>query len=224
MGFGYKTAWIAVRDVSVSEVATALGLDPIKPLPWGEGTERAYEQGVYVAGPVSGWVLAHGARTLGDLLDATRPDFVERLTQLSTALGEVQFFGTHRVVEYHAWAHAQAGRVLRAYCYVGETGQVPLFLGEPSDAERELGVGTRQAPDDTEAWDTDRDEWLATTPSEEHVLQVAGRWSADPSGIDDMPSVGLYGETAAVPGWTDPLAAMRLRLRSAVNRPEADHR
>ncbi|MGW0434094.1 hypothetical protein ACWDV4_16335 [Micromonospora sp. NPDC003197] len=196
MGFGYKTTWIAVRDVTVNDVAAALGLELASPLPWSEGVEAAYRGGVYVAGPVSGWVLAHGADTLSDLLDATTPEFVEQLAQLSAVLGEVQFFGTHRVVEYHAWAHARAGQVLRAYCYVGESGEVPQFVGEPSDAERELGVGTRPAPADLDdLTDDEWDEWFATTPDEEHVMQVASRWSVDPSKIDDLPSLGLYGAT-----------------------------
>jgi hypothetical protein len=102
VSFGYKTQWLAVRNGSVEAVAAPLGLSGADPVEWSAGCDRAYESGVFVADPVDGWVLAHGARTLGAWLDATQPHFPDRLKQLSTALGEVQFFATNRIVEHHA--------------------------------------------------------------------------------------------------------------------------
>ncbi|MFC7761460.1 hypothetical protein ACFQY4_28005 [Catellatospora bangladeshensis] len=112
MAIGYKTVWIAVRDRSAADVAAALGLTGLQLMAWEDGTDRAYGQGVYVGGPVAGWTLAHG-RHLPLISDYA--GFPGRLSSLSTVLGEVQFFGTHRGVGYAAWAHARDGRVLRAY-------------------------------------------------------------------------------------------------------------
>ncbi|GAA1404116.1 hypothetical protein ACFQZ4_50930 [Catellatospora coxensis] len=194
MGFGYKTSWIAVRDGAAAEVATALGLGQVVPMSWDEGTDRAYDQGVYVSAPVSGWVLAHG-RDLG--LDGDHADFLPRLADLSRALGEVCFFGTHRVSEYHAWALCRDGHVRRAYC-IGD-GQVHQFHGPVSEIEQALGVGTMPFPDDPGALgDSEWSAWWAAAPSEDHVMLVAGAWSLNPLDIHDVPDPGLYASARRV--------------------------
>jgi hypothetical protein len=193
MSFGYKTSWLAVRDQTVEEVADALDLRKRVELGFAEGTERAYTSGVYVAAPISGWTLAHGR----DLpLDAGQPDFAEELCALSERLGEVQFFGTHRVVDYHAWAWARSGELVRGYCYVGESGDVPLFQGEPTPAEVTLGKGTQPLDDAFDGWSDDEiDTWFATTPDEGDVMAIAGAWSLDPTQIDDssVTAAGIWG-------------------------------
>lgn len=60
MGFGYKTSWLAVRGATVAEVADVLRLGGRREAGWTEGTAAAYREGIYVAGPVDGWTLAHG--------------------------------------------------------------------------------------------------------------------------------------------------------------------
>jgi len=114
----------------------------------------------------------------------------------------VQFFGTDRITEYHAWARARDGNLLRAYCYVGERGDVPLFLGDPTADERELGIGTRGTDPDREHWSDDEwDAWSDTTPSEDDVMEMAARWSIDPSTIDDamISESGVHGLPPSVP-------------------------
>ncbi|BCJ74814.1 hypothetical protein CS0771_43580 [Catellatospora sp. IY07-71] len=192
MAIGYKTTWIAVRERSAADVAAALGLTGLQPLPWEDGTDRAYGQGVYVGGPVAGWTLAHG-RHLPLISDYA--EFPGRLSSLSTALGEVQFFGTHRGVGYAAWAHARHGRVLRAYS-IGD-GELHHFRGEPTDIERALGKATLPYPQDPDSLDDDGwDAWWRTVPGETDVMRVAGAWSVDPTLIEDVPSLGLYTSAA----------------------------
>jgi hypothetical protein len=201
-GFGYKTSWLAVRNRTCAEVADALSLQSRAELDWADGTDRAYEYGVYVAAPLRGWVLAHGRRHLTAYGDASEPGFPDWLEQLSRALGEVQFFATDRISEYHAWARARDGDLLRGYCYVGERNEVALFRGDPTADERELGIGTRQTDPDCERWSDDEwDAWSDTTPSEGDVMEMAGRWSIDPSTIDDdmIPERGIHGIPVAVP-------------------------
>ncbi|MEU1687086.1 hypothetical protein [Micromonospora sp. NPDC005707] len=195
-GFSLKTSWLAVRDRAPGEVADALGLHDREVLDWATGTDRAYGYGVYVAAPVSGWTLAHGRLHVPADFDATQPAFPEWLRELSQRLGEVQFFATERVPDYHAWARARDGELLRAYCWIGQQGEVPLFIGDPTADEIELGIGTRGIEAGTESWSDDEwTAWSATTPSEFDVMAMAGRWSIDPNRIDDdaVTATGIYG-------------------------------
>ncbi|GAA2716239.1 hypothetical protein [Actinoplanes palleronii] len=129
-------------------------------------------------------------------LDATSPDFAEKLGALSHELGEVQFFGTQRVVEYHAWARAVNGEVTRAYCYLGESDEVMLAIGSPTPAEKAAHVGV-VPPDDTEEWDT----WSENAPTEETVLRIAGAWSVDRAALDDdaIQEAGWHGFSGRPP-------------------------
>ncbi len=195
-GFSYKTSWLAVRNRTPGEVADALELHDREVLEWAIGTDRAYRCGVYVAGPISGWTLAHGRLHMPPGFDATDPPFPDWLKELSRHLGDVQFFATDRIGGYHAWARARDGELLRAYCFIGERGAVPLFVGDPTADEIELGVGLRGMEPGWEHWS--EDEWTAwhtTTPSESDVMAMAGRWSIDPRTIDDdtVAATGIYG-------------------------------
>lgn len=197
MGFSYKTSWLAVRGRSAEDVAGALELRDREVLDWATGTERAYEYGVYVAAPVRGWTLAHGRLHLPAEFDAVDPRFCDWLGQLSRSLGEVQYFANERVPDYHVWAWARDGELLRAYCFIGERGEVPLFVGDPTDDEVELAKGTRRGPEtECETWsDEEWAAWFATTPSESDVMVMAGRWSVNPSTIDDaaVTADGIHG-------------------------------
>ncbi|MEU1362871.1 hypothetical protein ABZ356_23870 [Micromonospora zamorensis] len=201
-GFGYKTSWLAVRNRTPGEVADALGLHDREALDWTTGTDRAYRHGVYVAAPVPGWTLAHGRRHLPAGFDATEPPFPNWLRVLSRQLGEVQFFANERVRSYYAWARALDGELVRAYCFDGMRGEVPLFDGVPTADEIELGVGLRGMEPGCEHWSDDEwTAWFETTPAEYDVLTMAGRWSIDPSAIDDatVTATGIYALPPSVP-------------------------
>ncbi|WP_426503875.1 hypothetical protein ACPPVO_40495 [Dactylosporangium sp. McL0621] len=202
-GFSYKTSWLAVRGRTPDEVADALALRERDVLDWAAGTDRAYRHGVYVAAPVPGWTLAHGRMHLPPGFDATEPPFSGWLRDLSRDLGEVQFFANERVPDYHAWARALDGELLRAYCFIGERGEVPLFHGDPTADEVELGIGTRGPEPGREHWSEEEwGAWFATTPSESGVMAMAGRWSIDPNTIDDaaVTTTGIYGLPPSVAG------------------------
>ncbi|MFC7482900.1 hypothetical protein ACFQX7_26965 [Luedemannella flava] len=143
--------------------------------------------------------------------DATDPAFPDWLRHLSRQLGEVQFFANERVPDYHAWARSRDGEILRAYCFIGERGEIPLFLGEPTPDETELGKGTRGPNTDWENWSEEEcDAWFATTPSESDVMTMAGRWSVNPTTIDDdaVVAAGVYGlPPSAALAACDPSAA-----------------
>jgi hypothetical protein len=184
-GFGYKTAWLAVRDGDVDDTLTALGVRRVGPVGWSEGIDRAYrERDVIVATPrlpgAGGdpWVLVMG-RWLAYQLDEIDA------AQLSTVLGrEVQLFASHRVVELHRWERAAAGATVRSYEYLGERGEVLRWQGEPDQVERAIGLPDRFDPADAE------DPPDGCLVGEQDVMRVAGAWSVDPTSLDDEPAPG----------------------------------
>jgi hypothetical protein len=170
MAFGPKTGWIAVSGASVEAVTAALGLRKARSMPWDEGVEAAYDEGVFVCPPISGWVLAAGADVL-----LREVDIAEISRQLGT---RVQIFRTHRVPENHEWALADGGKVLRWLRHRGESGEHQQF-GEPTEIERSLSVIGSDA-----------------VIGEGDVFAVAGAWSLDPTRLGEHgteAAIGTWG-------------------------------
>lgn len=174
MGFGYKTAWFAVRTDDPHAVAGALRLRDIRTSTWSAGVEAAYGECVFVTPPIDGWVLAVGSSFAP--LGIAREPCLGALRALSVRFGDAQYFATHRVVELCAWARAADGQLRRAYCFTGETGETMWDEGTRVDGEPAIGPN----------------EW----PGEQEVLALAQRWSLDPTKMEEMhlpPSLGQAG-------------------------------
>ena len=174
VGFGGKQAWLAVRDGDPAQVLAALGLRDLGEVSWRAGVDLAYlsDDRVVVTPPLPGardtpWVLAAGRHLL-------RPGTVVDVVELSARLRtEVQFFATHRVTESHRWQRAVAGELVRAFGYVGQTGDVTSWHGDPDPAERSAGLPASFVDEETTVLVAERD-----------VLLVADGWSIDPSRLD----------------------------------------
>jgi len=175
VGFGYKIAWLAVRDRTHRDIAGALGINVTGQQDWGAAVDFAYAGGWLITPMINSWTLAASTRAFMDE-DNEMP---QRVEELSRTLGEVQYFGTHRVVDYHAWAHARDGEMVRAFAYLGERGETQCNFGAPSPVERTLGIcGLRPR-----------------LPDEADVMSVAAAWSMNPqvfesTTMDGMPWVG----------------------------------
>ncbi|NMO56451.1 hypothetical protein HH310_35395 [Actinoplanes sp. TBRC 11911] len=177
VGFGGKQAWLAVAAGVPGAVIAALGLRDLGEVPWRDGIDLAHltDDRVAVTPPLPGardtqWVLATGRRLLTPGID---------VIGLSATLGtEVQFFATHRVTELHRWQRAVSGELVRTFGYVGQTGEVTSWHGEPDPAEREAGLpGTF-------------DEETTVLVGEKDVLSVAAAWSIDPTTLTGRPAPG----------------------------------
>lgn len=184
MSFGYKTAWFAARTDDATALAHVLGLHNPTPMPAQAATAAAYESQrgkAFITPALNGWTLAMSSDFL-DLADGSPPRFLELLRQASARLGtEVQFFASYRVVETHAWARAANGEVHRAYLYDGCSGETTLDLGPPTP--QEIALDHRFFDPSSPAAQHDA-YWQRTDlrfPDEKDVVQVAGRWSIDPS-------------------------------------------
>ncbi len=170
VGFGAKQAWLAVRDGEPSAVLSALGLRDLGEVPWRTGIDLAHlnDDRVAVTPLLPGardtsWVLVVGRWLISP---KTTVDIIELSGKLDT---EVQFFATHRVTELHRWQRAAQGELIRAFGYVGQTGEVTSWHGEPDPAERAAGLPG--------VFDQDATVLVA----ENDLLRVADAWSIDPS-------------------------------------------
>jgi hypothetical protein len=180
VGFGGKQAWLAVRDGDPERVLAALGLRDLGEVSWRDGIDLAHltDDRVAVTPPLPGardttWVLAAGRYLM-------RPDTVVDVTDLSARLHtEVQFFATHRVTESHRWQRAADGELVRTFGYVGQTGDVTSWHGDPDAAERAAGLPAE--------FDAEESTILV---SEQDVLRVADGWSIDPTTLDGRQAPG----------------------------------
>ena len=182
VGFGGKQAWLAVRDEpgrddQAGALLAALGLRDLGEVPWRDGLDLVHltDDRVAVTPPLPGardtsWRLAAGRWLL-------RPDTAVDVAGLSATLGtEVQFFATHRVTELHRWQRAAGGELIRAFGYVGQTGEVTSWFGEPGPAERDAGLPA------------ELDEETTVLVGEKDVLKVADAWSVDPTTLTGRPA------------------------------------
>jgi hypothetical protein len=247
VAFGYKQHWFAARDSRPGDVAVALGLEDIRPSSWKEGIDRAYDSGydpargshqkwveMFVSPPIRGWTLAVGG--IRAIPSAGMPEWAPFLQELSRNLGQIQYFGTHRVSGYVAWAKAERGHIIRAYGWADET---LVSLGALTPEEVELGfdfldetratpaaMAEHQAKVDAEqarlealqaeiaaleaeaeargeVWDGSvcddprfESRLALLLPDEDSVMMLAGRWSLDPTRLEEYPAepgLGLLG-------------------------------
>src|SRR5262249_49294331 len=141
VGFGYKQAWLAVRDGDAREIAIALDLRDLGPVSWRVGVDLAYftDDRLLVTPLLPGTDGSHWRLITGRAL--LRPEWSVDARALSAILGtEVQFFATHRVAESHHWERAVDGVLIREFEYVGEIGKVIAWHGTPDQAERDAGL------------------------------------------------------------------------------------
>jgi hypothetical protein len=195
VAFGTECGWLTIRSASVLEVALALRLRRTEAANWAGGLQRAYAGDMFVSPAVASWVLA-----ISDHLPkAGRKGSPDRLSpllvRLSRRFGEAQLFETHRMVEYHAWAKAQHGQIVRAFAYSGETGATLWNIGPQTPEEIALGFNffDEASPEAASAGSWRRTD--LSYPNEESVLAIARRWSVDTSfsGGPYSPDVGVVG-------------------------------
>lgn len=184
VGFGYKTGWLAIRDGSLPDVLETLGGRVVGAAAWDEGVNRASGEAdiVVATPPLTGadggeWLIVAGRWVASGHGTAD-------VTALSAALGcEVQRFVTHRVVDLHSWERAIGGSSVRAFEYVGESGEVTRWHGDPDEVELAVGL---PATYDVERGSGPEGRWFDV--DEDDVMRVAAAWSLDPTTLEGQPA------------------------------------
>ncbi|KRE36788.1 hypothetical protein [Paenibacillus sp. Soil522] len=176
--FGYKCQWFAVKTNDTQAVLEAMKLKNIQITNWRTGIEGAYEGYYFISPPINGWTLVINS-IMPDLSGTESPNPLTVISDLSLSFGEAYYFGTHRVVEYHAWAKSINGKLVRAYGYLGETGETIINQGEISKEELENNLIF-----------TDLDVEEPNLPDEEDVLFIAKKWTVDPQMENDNYQTG----------------------------------
>jgi len=151
--FGYKVSWFAVKAPDPASVLHALKLAEATPSNWASGLAVVYSRSresdpwVFVAPPVSGWVLAVSTSwpypVAGEAPSQTEYQydigrkFDVLFSRLIKRFDDVQFFGSHRVSGFVTWARALNGEPVRIFAYADE---VMANVGEQTAEEARLGL------------------------------------------------------------------------------------
>jgi len=119
------------------------------------------------------------------------------MIELSRKFGEAQFFGSMRTSDVSIWARASKGKLVRLF-YEGDGSR--RVQGNETDEEKALGLNFFDAssPEAKQPGYWQRKDLVY--PDEEYVLRIAGKWSVDPSKLNQMglpPSLGLLGGPSA---------------------------
>jgi hypothetical protein len=131
-----------------------------------------------------------------------------------TRFDDVQFFGSHRVVDFTTWARAMSGTPIRMFGYAGGGGDVLANFGDQTPEEAQLrftdlsGLSPTNANNrmfelaeqqdqeeyrlrksglsEQEARKKMRETTRSPFPHETDVTDLAGLWSVDPSRLDEQ--------------------------------------
>jgi hypothetical protein len=187
--FDQPCRWLAIKGHNPGAVQAALHLHAPMPCSWEEGLMEARERKLFISPPVSGWILVVGS----SLPDPTEDvdECYHFLTNLGRKLGQIQFFSTNRVLNHHAWALIDKGRIFRAYAWAGET----LWnQGQITAAEKDLKLSCFDYGSDAVGFE--KKDALALNA--ERVPMLAARWSVDPASIDERQFNNGYGITGEI--------------------------
>jgi hypothetical protein len=196
--FGYKMAWLAIKGANPERLVAELNLTEALPANWSTGIRAVYQDmtTVFVSPPVQEWVFVVGLLLpeLGKRGAQIRGE--ELLQDLAKRYEDVQYFGTHRVVEYHAWSRYIKGEHVRTYAYLGERGETQLDLADQTPEEVQLGFRffDERSPEAREDAYWERSD--LRFPRENDVMKLAGKWSLNPTLLDRIsagPAVGWLG-------------------------------
>ncbi|OKP99122.1 hypothetical protein [Paenibacillus sp. P46E] len=168
VNFGYKCQWYAVGTTDTEAVAESFGLEDLQAANWQTGIAGAYGGYYYVSPPVKGWTLVVNSH-MADSGVPGENNPIGVVKRLSAQYGEAYYFGTHRVVEYHAWIKGVQGEIIRAYGYVGESSETLMDEGDPTKEEIANDLVFAESHAD-----------YGRVPHEEDVIEMASLWTVSP--------------------------------------------
>lgn len=182
-GFGYRMSWLAIRTRDTGAVIEALRLTDPHVANWATGLGTVYhrdlgEAHLFISPPINGWTLVAGL----PLPTPASRRFVDKCTPLMIELGatfvEAQFFSSMPAIDYFAWSRMIDGRVVRAFA-IGDEGVI-WNKGRPTKEEKAMGLklfefrGLRGRRGDIGGE-------MVLYPTEDHLMELAAKWSLDPT-------------------------------------------
>lgn len=234
--FGFKVSWFAVKATDPASVLDALEFREVTPANWASGLAAAYgdsqstDRWIFVSPPIGGWVLVIGGWLPYPTIE-THHDIGRRFDVLFSRLMErfddAQFFGSHRVVDFVAWARALKGKPMRIFAWSGSEGAVLANAGEQTPEEAKLGfpdlsglspsdagdrifqIAEQQNAEESaliasglsgrEARARLRQNGVHAFVSETDVVELAGLWSIDPTQLSNLDYSPGLGLAARLP-------------------------
>lgn len=199
--FGYQMAWFAIRTRDTAGVVERLGLTGVIACNWNNGLGAVYshEHGashVFVSPPVNGWTFVAGLALPQPMGKAFVDKSIPLLLDLGSQFIEVQYYVAYPALDYFAWARVIDGRIVRAYAITDQG--VIWNKGKPSKEEKFLGIKLYEVRGEKKRRGNAGTE-LVLYPTEAHVLQLAGKWSLDPSRLDGMTASAPHGNLGEAP-------------------------
>ena len=197
VNFGYKMVWIAVKTNQKNRLAEIIKLKNIKKANWETGIEAAYNDEVFITPQIGEWTLITGTGipNKGDSLENIL-ELENFINDLSAEFGEAQFFGTHRVVEFHSWMKSINGKTERIYSYVGESMETIKVFGVPTEAEDGLNLFNSLSKEAEQEEYFERED--LNFADETLVMSIAEKWSVNPTKLlertDIKNELGLVGK------------------------------
>jgi len=230
--FGYKINWLALGTSDTAAVLDALELAEATPANWESGLAAVYgnDPWVFVSPPIGGWVLAISGclpyPTIQSHDDAGKK-FDVLFPRLMKRFDDVQFYGSHRVVDFVAWARGLNGKPMRIFAWTGSEGVVLANFGGQTPEEANLrfanltGLSASDAGDEIfrlageeqtaeealvasgisrrEAIARVRQERGKSFPDEVDVVELAGLWSINPIELSEQDHSLSLGMAARLP-------------------------
>jgi hypothetical protein len=199
--FGFQMAWLAIRTRDTQRVLDALGLFDVKASNWTSGLGTVYdntlgETHVFVSPPVNGWTFVVGL----PLPHPVGRRFVDKCTpfilDLGTTFIEVQYFFSYPLIDFFAWARVLDGKLLRAFA-IGDEGVV-LNKGKPTKEERAMGLKLFEFRG-VKGRKGDAGGEILLYPTEQHLMQLAAKWSIDPTSLRSAKTDAAFGFVGTVP-------------------------
>ncbi len=200
-GFGYRMTWLAIRSRDTQAVLDALQLASPQAANWATGLGCVYDRDlgeahVFVSPPVNGWTFVAGL----PLPAPVSRRFIDKCTPLLIHLGdsfvEVQYFSSMPSLDYFAWARMIEGRIVRAFA-IGDEGVI-WNKGRPTKEEKAMGLklfefrGVRGRRGDAGGE-------IMLYPTEDHLMELAAKWSIDPTRLSEAKMEPTLGVVARAP-------------------------
>jgi hypothetical protein len=199
--FGFKMAWLAIRTRDTGRVLEELGLFEVKASNWQSGLGTVYDNSlgethVFVSPPVNGWTFVVGL----PLPHPVGRRFVDKSTPFLLGLGdafvEVQYFFSYPAIDLYAWARVIDAKLIRAFA-IGDEGVV-LNKGRPTKEERAMGLRLFELRG-VKGRKGDAGGEILLYPTENHVMQLAAKWSLDPTALHGAKAEPGHGYVGIVP-------------------------